>query len=82
MKQLPLEEPLICPMCHGEMRSVVDLCKKCDLMYWDAKELLYCHTSAAEQFRAQYPNQNAYCLHKQYYTVPQMGRILKLKAFL
>jgi hypothetical protein len=82
MKQLPFEEPLTCPMCHGEMRPLVDLCKKCDLMYWDAWELAYCHTPAATQFKAQYPNQNAYVLHGQYYTFPQMERILKLKAFL
>lgn len=74
-----------CPFCH-QPPNLLGRCFKDGLTYWSVEELHRIEHPSADRkrFMEQYPNQPAYFfgLHDKYYTVSEMERIIKLKAFL
>jgi hypothetical protein len=79
-----------CPFCHKPLCTIPDqVCIKDGLTYWTAEELnsgggsRYI-TRLAVEFVSQYPNQDAFFFwdHDKYYTISEMERIARLKAFL
>jgi hypothetical protein len=75
---------MICIMCHQQMDNL-NRCQKDGLIHWSVREMqeIFPH-SAFEEFMAKYPSQDAYWFAEHYklYTVDEMMRICRLKAFL
>jgi hypothetical protein len=75
---------MICPMCHQPMDNL-NRCQKDGLVHWTAKELQkIVPYPMIEEFMEKYPGQDAYWFAEHYklYTVAEMMRICRLKAFL
>jgi hypothetical protein len=72
-----------CLFCHQEM--VRGYCQKDKLLYWALEEIVSIERPWGQKlwdFARQHPNQPIYNYRDVFYTVPQMERIAKLKAFL
>jgi hypothetical protein len=80
--------PVICPFCQQAMMWLY-YCHKDKITYYSANDL-HCFNQIAspdkmiENFVDQHPNEPAYYFreHNKLYTLPEMERIAKLKAFL
>jgi hypothetical protein len=74
---------MICPFCYQEMDDF-DYCEKDRLMYWPVKYVARTSGPGMADFKERHPGQAAYYYypHSKYYTVPEMERLVKLKAFL
>jgi hypothetical protein len=73
-----------CPFCHRVMQYN-NFCNIDKLSYWSIEELERAHWDIdVRKFVFQHPNEPAYWFHERhkFYTVPQMERIARLKAFL
>jgi hypothetical protein len=72
-----------CPFCHQKMAQ--GYCQKDKLLYWALEEIVSTEKPWGQKlwdFAYQHPNQPIYNYRSVFYTVPQMERIVKLKAFL
>jgi hypothetical protein len=75
---------MICIMCHQPMDNL-NRCRKDGLIHWSVKEMeTIFQNSVFEEFMEKYPGQDAYWFpeHFKLYTVNEMMRICRLKAFL
>jgi methionyl-tRNA synthetase len=74
---------MICPMCKQEMDEW-DYCSVCGILHYSIRDMQNPLTSLSKKFAAQYPCQPAYYFeeHKMYYTLTEMERMARLKAFL
>jgi hypothetical protein len=77
---------MICPMCQKEMDKR-DICLECGILYWSVKELEERKFFYKEKWGTPWPSsieQPYYYFfkHGKFYTVPEMERLTKLKAFL
>jgi hypothetical protein len=80
----------ICPMCKQEMDAAG--CMKCDIIYWSLEELQELQSYQPGIFATEpwstihlTPLDQSYYYfvkHGKFYTVPDMERLAKLKAFL
>ena len=72
-----------CLFCHQPPNSL-GRCNNDGLTYWSVEELHRITPQSDERLRfvEQHPNQPAYFFNGKYYTVSEMERIVKLKAFL
>jgi hypothetical protein len=81
----------ICPMCKQEM-DVAGRCMKCDIIHWSLEELEELQSKNGDIFATEpwskihlNPIDQSYYYffkHGKFYTVPEMERLTKLKAFL
>lgn len=73
----------ICPMCHQVMQENW-LCRKDQLSYWTAEQLKHSMLYNIKEFLVQHPKEPAYFFleHHKFYTIQEMMRFARLKAFL
>jgi hypothetical protein len=75
-----------CPFCREHLEKFNDeICIKDKITYWRAEQLKHLsRTPLAVEFSSRHPNQDAFFFwdHDKYYTISEMERIAKLKAFL
>jgi|HubBroStandDraft_5_1064220.scaffolds.fasta_scaffold46088_2 hypothetical protein len=78
---------MICPMCHQETNDYdnsYDRCLTCDITYYSIRYMQSPLTYLSKKFAEQHPNQAGYYfrMHNKYYTLEEMERLCRLKAFL